>query len=59
MSPTSSAASGEVSIQEQVAACIEELQILGTLEKVIAASEVSSVLQLRFTRFYCTQPSTY
>ncbi|EFX79137.1 hypothetical protein DAPPUDRAFT_245167 [Daphnia pulex] len=39
MSPTSSAASGEVSIQEQVAACMEELQILGTLEKVIAASE--------------------
>jgi hypothetical protein len=55
MSPTSSAASGEVSIQEQVAACMEELQILGTLEKVIAASEVSCLT----ITFYCTQPSTY
>jgi len=42
MSPTSSAASGELPIQEQVASVMEELQILGTLEKVIAASEVSS-----------------
>jgi hypothetical protein len=40
MSPTSSTASGEVPIQEQVVSVMEELQILGTLEKVIAASEV-------------------
>ena len=41
MSPTTSTTTSEVSIQEQVASVMEELQILGTLEKVIAASEVS------------------
>lgn len=40
MSPTNSTTPSEVSIQEQVASVMEELQILGTLEKVIAASEV-------------------
>ncbi len=42
MTPTS-AASGDVptSVQEQVANVIEELQILGSLDKLIAASEVS------------------
>nr|CAH0103668.1 unnamed protein product [Daphnia galeata] len=39
MSPTTSTTTSEVSIQEQVASVMEELQILGTLEKVIAASE--------------------
>lgn len=43
MSPTGSASGDSVpaSVQEQVANVLEELQILGNLEKLVAASEVS------------------
>lgn len=46
MSPTTSA-SNEVpaSVQEQVANVLEELQMLGSLDRLIAASEVSHLAE--------------
>lgn len=40
MSPTSST-SDRMTVQEQVVSVMEEMQILGTLDKLIAASEVN------------------
>lgn len=46
MSPTGSASGDSVpaSVQEQVANVLEELQILGNLEKLVSASEVSGLI---------------
>ena len=51
MIPSKSASSDlTLSVQEQVASVLEELQILGSLDKLVAASEVSRARKMLTTR---------